>query len=139
MKLARRLAVCGAIVVGAALAPAAVASAEMVVPFQINPAPFGNPNGSFDSPRVSCVAVVGEQPGVARITGGDPTRPGCYAVSDVRWLNLSTGATGSARMSDGVGGSPAEAIVLSGAGQVAVVALPVSGTTVPGIATFFVP
>ncbi|MGO4201124.1 hypothetical protein AB4Z09_05070, partial [Rhodococcus sp. TAF43] len=104
----RRSVVCAAIVAGSVLVPAAVASAAVTVPFQINPAPFGNPNGSFDAPRVRCEAVVGEQPGTVTITGpteggrevtGEPGAGHCQILGDVHWLNLSSGAAGSARMS----------------------------------------
>ncbi|WP_020110575.1 hypothetical protein [Rhodococcus sp. 114MFTsu3.1] len=135
----RRLTVCGAVAIGAVLGPVAVASAEVTVPFQIDPAPYGNTNGSFDSPEVRCVAVLGEQPGVARITSPDDGRPGCYQVADVRWLNLSTGASGAARMSDGLDGAPREAVLRTGPGQVALVAVSSYATTVPGFATFYVP
>ncbi len=75
--LVRRLSACVSIVAVSVLAPAAVASAAVTVPFQINPAPFGNPNGSFDAPPVHCVAVVGEQPGTVTITGAKDERWGC--------------------------------------------------------------
>lgn len=135
-KLVHRLAVCGAVLVGAALAPAAVASAEVTVPFQVNPTPYGNPNGSVDSPPGNCEVVVGEQPGVARVTG---VNSGCYLISEVRWLNLSTGASGAAKMSAGLFGMPHEAVVSSGPGQVALFGVPFAATTVPGFATFYVP
>nr|WP_296780343.1 hypothetical protein [Rhodococcus sp. (in: high G+C Gram-positive bacteria)] len=135
-KLVHRLAVCGAVVVGAALAPAAVASAEVTVPFQVNPTPYGNPNGSVDSPPGNCAVVVGEKPGIARVTGFNS---GCYLISAVRWLNLSTGASGTSPMSDGLFGLPHEAVVPSGPGQVALVGVPFAPTTVPGFATFDVP
>lgn len=138
-KLVHRLAICGALVVGAALAPVAVASAETVIPFQFNPAPYGNSSGSFDSPPASCVVVVGEQPGVAKVTVAPNTTTNCYLISEIRWLNLSTGASGSARLSDGVGGIPTQAILQSGPGQVALIGIPDSITTVPGFATFYVP
>jgi len=59
----RRSVACAAIVAGSVLASAAGASAAVTVPFQVDPAPFGNPNGNFDFPAVRCVAVVGEQSG----------------------------------------------------------------------------
>lgn len=139
MNLVRRLAVCTAAVAGTVLAPVAVASAAVTVPFQIDPAPFGNPNGSFDAPAVRCTAVVGEQPGTVTITGGKEGRWGCLLSSEVRWLNLSTGASGSARLSDGLGGFPAEAILHTGAGQLAVTVLSAAGTITPGVAVFYVP
>ncbi|MFC4604926.1 hypothetical protein [Rhodococcus kronopolitis] len=140
MNPAHRLAVCAAVVAGAALSPVAVAAAAVTVPFQIPPAPFGNPNGSFDVLPIRCAAVVGEQPGEVTITGGLAGGWGCMLSSEVLWLNLSTGASGSARLSDGLNGIPAAATLQTGAGQVAVTVLPATGgTTVPGVATFLVP
>jgi hypothetical protein len=134
----RRLAVCSALVLGGAFASTAVASADVIVPFQVNPAPYGNPNGSADTPRVSCAAAISETGGTVRITG--PTdRPGCYLVSEVRWVNLSTGASGVAPMVDGVLGTRVSEPLPTGAGQVAVVAVAGNGFTVPGFATFYVP
>nr|WP_296764941.1 hypothetical protein [Rhodococcus sp. (in: high G+C Gram-positive bacteria)] len=137
MKFVRRLAVSAAIVVGAALAQGATASAESIVPFQINPAPYGNPNGSFDAPAGTCVAVTGGQPGAVTITGGKEGRWGCFVAADVRWVNLSTGASGAARMSDGLFGFPPEAILQTGPGQVAVVIIG-GGINTAGLATFSV-
>ncbi|MFM1729193.1 hypothetical protein ABI214_03180 [Prescottella soli] len=139
MNVVRRLAVCAAVVAGSVLAPVAVASAAVTVPFQIDPAPFGNPNGSFDAPAVRCTAVVGEQPGTATITGGKEGRWGCLLSSEVRWLNLSTGASGAARLSDGLGGVPAEAALDTGTGQVVVSVMSAAGTITPGFAVFYVP
>ncbi|WP_336871401.1 hypothetical protein [Rhodococcus qingshengii] len=121
------------------LAPAAVASAAVTVPFQINPAPFGNPNGSFDAPPVHCVAVVGEQPGTVTITGAKDEGWGCMLSTEVRWMNLSTGASGTGRLSGDNQGTPGEATLQTGAGQVAVAILPAAGPVTPGFATFFVP
>lgn len=137
--LVRRLSACVSIVAVSVLAPAAVASAAVTVPFQINPAPFGNPNGSFDAPPVHCVAVVGEQPGTVTITGAKDERWGCMLSTEVRWMNLSTGATGSGRLSGDNQGTPGEATLQTGAGQVAVAILPAAGPVTPGFATFFVP
>ncbi|WP_092808180.1 hypothetical protein [Rhodococcus globerulus] len=139
MNLVRRLAICSAIVIGSALAPVAAASAAVTVPFQIDPAPYGNPNGSFDAPAVRCVAVVGDQAGTVTITGGKEGRWGCLLSSEVRWLNLSTGASGTARLSDGLNGFPAEAILQTGSGQLAVAVLSTAGSITPGAATFYVP
>lgn len=87
-----------------------------------------------------CVAVVGELPGTVTITGGNEGRWGCLLSSEVRWLNLSTGASGSARLSDGLNGVPAEAIVQTGTGQVAVAVLSVAGSIItPGVTSFYVP
>ena len=137
--LVRRLSACVSIVAVSVLAPAAVASAAVTVPFQINPAPFGNPNGSFDAPPVLCVAVVGEQPGTVTITGAKDERWGCMLSTEVRWMNLSTGASGSGRLSGDNQGTPGEATLQTGAGQVAVAILPAAGPVTPGFATFFVP
>lgn len=132
---------CATVVVASGLSVVGVASAAPVtVPFQIDPAPFGNPNGSFDAPAIRCVAVVGDRPGVVLVTGGKPDRWGCPLSSQVQWLNLSTGATGSAQLSDGLNGIPAAATLNTGAGQVVVTLNPVGGGLVtPGFATFSVP
>ncbi|PTR25844.1 hypothetical protein C8K36_106278 [Rhodococcus sp. OK519] len=142
MNLVRRLAVCAAVVAGSVLIPATVAAAAVTVPFQIDPAPFGNPNGSFDVPAVRCAAVVDEQPGTATITGGKDGRWGCLLSSEIRWLNLSTGASGTAWLSDGLNGIPAAVALQTGTGMVAVTVAPVAsaaGTTTPGFAFFHVP
>ncbi|MFC7448513.1 hypothetical protein [Rhodococcus daqingensis] len=138
MNLVRRLGMCGLLVAAFASSTAGVAAAA-TVPFQINPAPYGNPNGSFDAPAPRCAAVVGDQPGVVTITGGNPGRWGCPLSSQVQWMNLSTGATGSTHLSDGLNGIPAAATLNTGTGQVAVVLNPVAGIITPGIATVFVP
>ena len=137
--LVRRLSACVSIVAVSVLAPTTVASAAVTVPFQINPAPFGNPNGSFDAPPVHCVAVVGEQPGTVTITGAKDERWGCMLSTEVRWMNLSTGASGTGRLSGDNQGTPGEATLQTGAGQVAVAILPAAGPVTPGFATFFVP
>ncbi|MET3958051.1 hypothetical protein ABIE52_004917 [Rhodococcus sp. OAS809] len=137
--LVRRLSACVSIVAVSVLAPAAVASAAVTVPFQIDPAPFGNPNGSFDAPPVHCVAVVGEQPGTVTITGAKDERWGCMLSTEVRWMNLSTGASGTGRLSGDNQGTQGEATLQTGAGQVAVAILPAAGPVTPGFATFFVP
>lgn len=139
----RRSVACAAIVAGSVLAPAAVASAAVTVPFQIDPASFGNPNGSFDFPPVRCVAVVGEQSGAVTITGPEERRregrSGCLQLSEVHWLNLSSGASGSTPMSIGLDGYPA-AVLPTGPGQV-VVAVVHTGSSIvtPGVATVYVP
>ncbi|NKR46249.1 hypothetical protein GS506_15905 [Rhodococcus hoagii] len=135
-----RLALCAGIAGCSVLASAAVASAAVTVPFQIAPAPYGNPNGSFDAPAVRCVAVVGEQSGAATITGGNSGGWGCLLSSEVHWLNLSTGASGSARLSDGLNGIPAAVTLQTGPGQIAVAVLSATpGPITPGVATFHVP
>ncbi|WP_338892047.1 hypothetical protein [Rhodococcus sovatensis] len=139
MSVARKLVVCAFVVIGAAVASTGTASASVTVPFQVAPAAFGNPNGSFDLPAFRCAAVVGEQPGAVTIAGGDEGRWGCLVSSDVRWLNLSTGATGYARMSDGLNGIPGQVTLHTGIGQVVVTVLGSGGTITPGVASFFVP
>ena len=137
----RRSVAYAAIVAGSFLAPAAIASAAVTVPFQIDP------YGPFDFPSVRCVAVVGEQPGTVTITGpteggrevtGEPGAGHCEVPGDVHWLNLSSGAAGSARMSVAQHGNPA-AILPTGTGQVVLTVIPEPGTTTPGFATVSVP
>ncbi|TJZ77231.1 hypothetical protein FCG67_14685 [Rhodococcus oryzae] len=123
---------------GLSTAGTAVA-APVTVPFQVNPAPYGNPNGSFDAPAPRCAAVVGAQPGAVVITGGNPGGWGCPLTSQVQWMNLSTGATGTTHLSDGLNGIPAAATVNTGIGQVVAVVNPVAGIVTPGFATFYVP
>ncbi len=134
IEFVRRSVVCAAIVAGSVLAPAAVASAAVTVPFAIDP------YGSFDFPSVRCVAVVGEQPGTVTITGPEERRregrSGCLQLSEVHWLNLWSGASGSTRMSDGY----PEAVLPTGAGQVVVVVVHTGSSFVtPGVATVYVP
>ncbi|QBJ98681.1 hypothetical protein ERC79_12160 [Rhodococcus sp. ABRD24] len=123
---------------GSVLVPAAVASAAVTVPFQINPAPFGNPNGSLDAPPVRCMTVVGEQSGTIMITSPKEGQWGCRLLGEVRWLNLSSGASGSTRISDGANGHPA-ATLPTGAGHIVVAVIPTSGPITPGFATVYVP
>jgi hypothetical protein len=130
----RRSVACAAIVAGSVLAPAAVASAAVTVPFQIDP------YGPFDFPSVRCVAVVGEQPGTVTITGPEERkregRSGCLPLSEVRWLNLSSGASGSTQMSV----EYPEAVLPTGTGQVVVVVVHTGSSFVtPGVATVYVP
>lgn len=140
MKLMRAVGVCATTIAISTLLAAGVASASTTVPFQIDPAPYGNPNGSFDAPSIRCVAVVGEEPGTVTITGGKEDGWGCLLYADVQWVNLSTGESGSARLSDGLNGIPAFATIDTGAGQVAVlVTSTAAGPVTPGIATFQVP
>ncbi|MFD1811469.1 hypothetical protein [Rhodococcus gannanensis] len=134
----RRVAACAAIVLGAALPTAGHAAAAVTVPFQIDPAPFGNPNGSFDVPPIRCAAVVGDR--AVTITGGKQDGWGCLLSSPVQWLNLSTGARGTATLSDGLNGIPPAVTLDTGAGQVVVMVNSVTGGPVtPGFATFHVP
>jgi len=122
-----------------ALGTTGVAGASTTVPFRIDPASFGNPHGSFDVPPLECVAVVDEQPGTVRISGGKPEGWGCLIFAEVNWLNLSTGASGTARTSDGLHGFPPEAVIDTGSGQVVLVLRPAAGVVTPGFATFYVP
>ncbi|AHH15476.1 hypothetical protein NONO_c06680 [Nocardia nova SH22a] len=115
---------------------AGVAGAD-TVPFQLNPSPYGNPNGSIDSLPAHCVAVTGARPGEITITGADPRGWGCYSAP-VRWLNLSTGATGEAHLSNGLNGIPPAATLATGSGQVAVIVL-TGGVYTPGVVTAWVP
>ncbi len=137
----RKLGLCAIITIASSLSAMGVASAEPVaIAFQINPAPLGNPNGSFDVPAIRCAAVVGEQPGTARVTGDGPDQWGCTPYSPVQWINLSTGATGSTQLSVGLNGHPSESTLNTGPGQVALVLTPQYGTIItPGLATFYVP
>lgn len=145
VSLARILGACAIAVAASALAhPAvahpAVAAASVTVPFQVNPAPYGNPNGSFDVPPLQCAVRVGEAVGSVTVTGGKPAGWGCLIYAQVDWLNLTTGASGTARMSDGLNGFPPEAVLPTGGGQVALVLHPIPGTpTTPGFAAFHVP
>ncbi len=136
----RAIGVCVTTIATSAVLAAGVASASTTVPFQIDPAPYGNPNGSFDAPSIRCVAVVGEEPGAVTITGGKEDGWGCLLYADVQWVNLSTGESGSARLSDGLNGIPAFATIDTGAGRVAVLLTSTTaGPVTPGIATFQVP
>ncbi|WP_405168181.1 hypothetical protein OG203_42790 [Nocardia sp. NBC_01499] len=141
MSFARKSGIGALFIVAFGLPAAGIATAAPVtVPFQLAPAPFGNPNGSFDVPAISCAAIVGDQPGVLVITGGKPGGWGCMLTAPVQWINLSTGATGATRLSDGLNGIPAQASIATGAGQVVVIVTsPQSGTVTPGFATFSVP
>ncbi|WP_345351135.1 hypothetical protein [Rhodococcus olei] len=139
LNLVRRLGVCATVAAAAALSAAGVATAAVTVPFQIDPAPFGNPNGSFDAPPVRCAAVIGDESGVVTITGGKPGHWGCPLSSEVRWLNLSTGTSGSARLSDGLNGVPAQVTLHTGTGPVAVAVTPSAGPITPGLAVLSVP
>ncbi|MDG3015443.1 hypothetical protein [Speluncibacter jeojiensis] len=117
----------------------ATVAAAVTVPFQVQPASFGNPHGSFDVPPTHCAAEVGGASGAVTITGTLPDRWGCLIQSDVHWLNLSTGATGTARLSDGLNGHPPEATLPTGPGRVVAVLVPLPGTTTPGLVTVDVP
>ncbi|WP_245556954.1 hypothetical protein [Jongsikchunia kroppenstedtii] len=136
----RRRVMLTAAVLGAAVAviPPAAASAAPV-PFQIQPASFGNPNGSFDVPAIHCSFETGPAAGQLTITGGLKDRWGCMPQAQVSWVNLTTMATGAAQMSNGLNGIPAEATLRTGAGQVVVKIDALSGIITPGVATVWVP
>ena len=139
MTAIRRFLVGATAAVAAALAAAGPsAAAPVVVPFQIAAAPYGNPGGSIDSLPTRCVVVVGERPGVATVTGGQDGAWGCTLNTPVRWINLSTGASGVAVTSDGLNGFPPRAEIATGAGQVAMMITP-GGVYTPGLATVAVP
>lgn len=137
LDIVRRLGIGVAGLVVAGLSATGMAGADPVaVPFQVNPAPFGNPNGSFDVPPIHC-GVVLDPPGSAVITGAEAGGWGCLLSSEVRWWNMTTGVTGWARLSNGLNGIPPAATLNTGPGQVAVILLPMdAGTVTPGLATF---
>ena len=139
-RLARVIGACAFAVATSALATPGVAAAEVTVPFQINPASYGNPSGSFDVPPSRCAVRIGETEGSVTVTGSKPEGWGCLIDAQVDWLNLTTGASGTARMSDGLNGFPPEATLATGSGQVALVLHPLPGPPMtPGFATFTVP
>ncbi|MFF2088186.1 hypothetical protein ACFVVM_30770 [Nocardia sp. NPDC058176] len=140
MNLVRRLGIGAAALVAAGLSATGFAHADpVVIPFQIAPAAFGNPNGSFDVPPIGCVVILGEHPGTAVITGGKEGGWGCLVSGNIQWLNLTTGTTGAAQLSDGLHGFPPRAVIEPGPGQIALVLTSVSGGTItPGFATFSV-
>ncbi|MEC3952529.1 hypothetical protein VMT65_05750 [Nocardia sp. CDC153] len=139
MRFVRTFAVLlGVVGLGGLCAVGTAAADPVTIPFQINAAPFGNPGGSFDAFPARCAAVVGDQPGVVVITGANPGGWGCFNSQPINWINLSTGATGVATLSDGLNGIPSAATLYTGAGQVVVMLAP-GGTYTPGFATFPVP
>ncbi len=134
MRKIRHVVMSGAAVLaaaGAVVTAAGPATASTTVRFQVPPAPFGNPNGSFGVPAIRCVGVVGAKPGVITITGGDDGRWGCTPSTPVHWINLSTGVRGSAKLSHGLHGNPPTVDLRTGPGSVVVTVTP-SGITVPG-------
>lgn len=139
MTTIRSLLAGAALAIGATLALAGPGSAAPVgVPFQIAPAPYGNPGGSIDSLPTHCVVVVGERPGVATVAGGQNDGWGCTLNTPIRWINLSTGASGVAVTSDGLNGFPPRAEIATGPGQIAMMITP-GGVYTPGFATVAVP
>ncbi|MGW4533624.1 hypothetical protein ACWEOI_22020 [Nocardia sp. NPDC004340] len=138
MKFARRSAVAGTVLAACGLAAIGTAAADTVtIPFQIDAAPYGNPNGSFDAFPARCAAVLGGQPGAVVVTGAKSGGWGCFVSTPVNWINLSTGATGVAMLSDGLNGIPSAATIDTGPGRVALMLAP-GGTYTPGFATFTV-
>ncbi|EME20458.1 hypothetical protein [Rhodococcus triatomae] len=137
MTLVRVLTAGALVAIGAALPTAGQAAAAVTVPFQIDPAPLGNPNGSFDVPAIRCAAVVGDRR--VTITGGKEGGWGCLLSSPVEWLNLSTGAHGAATLSDGLNGIPPAVTLDTGAGRVVVMVSSRTGPVTPGFVTFHVP
>lgn len=133
MKMMRTATVACAGLVGAVLAVPGVAQAAPIVPFQINPALYGNPNGSFDVPAIHCGAERTGS-GVVTVTGTEKGRWGCLLMTGVRWANLSTGRTGAARTSAGLNGHPPEAVLHTGRGRVALI-LDARPPMTPGMAT----
>jgi len=135
----RRLMLVAAVLgVGMAWAQPATAAAAPIL-FQIEPASFGNPNGSFDVPPIHCSVETGRSSGVLTVTGGLAGRWGCIPQAQVSWVNLTTMTTGATRVSNGLNGVPAEATVRTGAGQVIVKIDATSGIITPGVATVWVP
>ncbi len=128
------LAVCGVATV-ATLATPGVADAATYTPFQLNPASFGNPNGSFDVPAFRCVVETGQERGTLRITGGLRNGWGCIGHAAVNWVNMSTGATGVARLSHGLNNIPPQVRIRTGVGQVGLALFTSNSTVTPGLAT----
>lgn len=139
MNVIRRV-VIGAVLAAVLSSPGLANADPVVLPFQVAPAAFGNPHGSFDVPPIRCVVVLGEHPGTAVITGGNPGGWGCLVSGTVHWLNLTTGATGTTQLSDGLHGFPPRATITPGPGQIAVTVTPLSpGIITPGLTTFALP
>lgn len=122
--------------VGIVFPPTASAA---VMPFQIQPASYGNPNGSFDVPPIRCAVETGRQRGVVTITGADRGRWGCLAFGRVGWFNLTTGAAGRAKLSSGLNGIPPAASLNTGSGDVVIRIEAWGGVVTPGFATVRVP
>ncbi|MCF8571512.1 hypothetical protein L5G32_14660 [Gordonia sp. HY002] len=138
MNVSRRAAA-GIIAAGAAIGAGFVAApgsaqAAPVTPFQINPALYGNPNGSFDVPAFHC-GVEWSGPGEVTVTGTERDNWGCLLSTGVRWINLSTGRTGAGKTSPGLHGHPPEAVLHTGRGRVALI-LDARAPMTPGLATF---
>lgn len=119
--------------VGLSAAGSAVAD-PTVAPFQVSPVPA---SVFFDLVPTRCVTIVGEQPGSVLVAGADEGRWGCTSGT-VRWTNLSTGATGTADMGDGLHGNPWSARLDTGVGQVNIDLIPPANMT-PGFTSVFVP
>lgn len=135
--MGRRISLCTALAaaaVGMAAAVPGTAAASTVQPFQVQPAPFGNPNGSFDVPAIRCGLETGKTTGRVTVVGLAADRWGCPPMATVQWVNLQTGATGSMRLGPGLNGVPPAATLRTGRGQVALV-LTTTGVVTPGLAT----
>ncbi|AUH69665.1 MULTISPECIES: hypothetical protein [Gordonia] len=135
--LRRRLTLAAAVAgsVVAATVGAGTASAAPVQPFAIQPASFGNPNGSFDVPPIHCGLESGPGAGQVTVTGTLSERWGCLPFGRVWWLNTATGATGAARMSAGLNDHPAQAVLHTGRGRIVVTLMAAGGVVTPGFAT----
>lgn len=136
----KRIIAAGAIAFGVLVVaqPAVASAAPVTIPFQVNPAPFGNPNGSIDLPGFRCVAEVGRTRGEVTITGGKRDRWGCIPYANVHWVNLSNGKAGVANLGAALNGQVPHAVLRTGSGQVALTLL-AGGVITPGFATFVVP
>jgi hypothetical protein len=122
----------GGAVLGTGAAPAVADPA--VAPFQVSPVPA---SVFFDLVPTRCVTIVGEQPGSVLVAGADEGHWGCTSGT-VRWTNLSTGATGTADMGDGLHGNPWSARLDTGVGQVNIDLTPPANMT-RGFTSVFVP
>ncbi len=129
----RALAV-GAAIAGVVALPPTVARAAPAMPFQIAPAPFGNPNGSLDVPPIRC-GVVRDGGGAVTITGTKRDGWGCIPHAQVTWVNFTNGRTGSARLSAGLNGKVPQARLVTGRGQVGIMLVSSGGVITPGFAT----
>ncbi|QKT08947.1 hypothetical protein HUN08_00150 [Gordonia sp. X0973] len=99
-----------------AITTPATASAARI-PFQIQPASYGNPNGSFDVPPIRCAVEPDHRRGTVMVTGTDRGRWGCLPYARVWWMNRSTGRSGVAKLSSGLNGVPAQAVLRTGRGE----------------------
>lgn len=146
MRITQRLCRRGVVVAAAtaclgfgAVTTAAPAQAAAVTPFQIQPAAYGNPNGSLDLPPIRCGTANGPKSGRLTVTGMPGTRWGCLPRGDVQWINLTTGRTGTAKLSYWTAGDDAQATFTTGRGQVALmVGSGAFNSYTPGLTTVWV-